>query len=57
MLGYRPDALVGTNVGGLIHPEEVPRALECLDRGDQQSGRDQFVQFRARHKDGSWRLM
>lgn len=57
MLGYPADTLVGESVAPLIHPDERSGALECLTRRGQQAGSGQLIQFRARHKDGSWRHM
>jgi PAS domain S-box-containing protein len=57
MLGLSAASLKGTNVSDLINPEDAPAAMERFAHGVQQSGPGQFSQFRARHKDGSWRLL
>jgi PAS domain S-box-containing protein len=53
ILGYRPEELVGRSAPELIHPDEREAATERLDamlRGGTDS-----VQFRYRHRDGSYR--
>jgi PAS domain S-box-containing protein len=57
MLGFSASSLKGTNVSDLINPEEAPAAMERFAHGVQHCGPGQFSQFRARHKDGSWRLL
>jgi len=53
--GYRPEELIGTNGATLMHPDDVER----IWRGYAEMARTQStrppVQFRARHRDGSWR--
>lgn len=55
MLGYEPVQLVA-DPGfwtGLIHPEDLPRALADLET---MFGRDRYVhEYRLLHADGSWR--
>jgi diguanylate cyclase (GGDEF)-like protein/PAS domain S-box-containing protein len=54
VLGYQPAELVGTQARDLIHPDDVDRvertAAEQFARGVPEP-----VQYRARHRDGSWR--
>ncbi len=54
VLGYDPQALVGTRVYELVHPEDVERirsAVQSLEHGVSD------VELRCRHADGSWRWM
>ncbi len=58
VLGYAPEDLVGRVAAGLIHPEDRRRVLEAhlaavRDPGTAQRG----VEFRFRHRDGSWRVL
>ncbi len=57
VLGYQPEELMGRPVFSVIHPDDVPlarRALEdCVSHGD----RTVRLEFRARHRDGSWRAI
>lgn len=53
-LGYDPDELLGTQARELMHPDDVRRV--------ERSAFDQFargvsepINYRARHRDGSWR--
>ncbi len=54
VLGYEPADLVGTQARDLIHPDDVDRvertAAEQFARGVPAP-----IQYRARHRDGSWR--
>ncbi len=56
VLGYDPEELRGSNTFALVHPDDreaTQRSFEDLVR----SGGTRAVQFRYRHKDGSWRWM
>jgi PAS domain S-box-containing protein len=57
VMGYAPEDLLGTVLGERSAPEERPSVLkfyESLIAGQQTSG---TIQYRARHKDGTWRLI
>jgi PAS domain S-box-containing protein len=47
--GYKPDELMGRNNLALIHPDDRQRLM------DAETG--VLVEYRHRHKDGSWRLL
>jgi PAS domain S-box-containing protein len=47
--GYSPDELVGKNNFSLVHPEDLHRFMEA------EAGA--LVEYRHKHKDGSWRLL
>ncbi|MBY0275694.1 PAS domain S-box protein [Candidatus Binatia bacterium] len=54
VLGYRADALVGTNARSYVHPDDLPRVPALL------SGTPAVIpsfEFRFRHHDGSWRTL
>ena len=58
VLGYDPDDLVGRRAVDLVHPDDVGPLLEAhrsalLDPSEAQRG----VEFRCRHRDGSWRVL
>jgi PAS domain S-box-containing protein len=57
MLGYSPASLIGTSASDIIHPEDVSAITDCFVNRSQPPGPSQLSQFRARHKDGSWRLL
>ena len=56
VLGYDPAELIGTETRDLVHPDDVARvvqtAAEQFARGVAEP-----IQFRARHRDGSWRVL
>jgi PAS domain S-box-containing protein len=54
VLGYPPAELVGTNVVTLVHPEDHDAVRRMRQSGEW---RQTTVEFRLRHRDGSWRLI
>ncbi|HET9869820.1 MAG TPA: PAS domain S-box protein, partial [bacterium] len=57
MLGYTPQERAGRNSFELIHPEDAPRVAQALADLFEGPGRQQRVEFRFKHKDGSWRFL
>jgi hypothetical protein len=57
VLGYGPDELLGAASAEFIHPEDAPALSEVFTHAVNQPGVMETKEFRARHKDGSWRLM
>ena len=57
VLGYQPEALNGTNVLDLVHPDDRGRALDVLGSSPLATGDDTSFHFRVRHQDGSWRVL
>ncbi len=59
VLGHNPGEAVGRmNVFDHVHPDDLPRVLEEAEKslsGDGDGGG--IVEYRFRHKDGSWRWM
>jgi diguanylate cyclase (GGDEF)-like protein/PAS domain S-box-containing protein len=55
MLGYEPDERVGTSAFDYMHPEEVPPVKRAFSEAVDEYGVQPPVEFRLRHKDGSWR--
>jgi hypothetical protein len=53
VLGYRLDELVGQNVFGFIHPDDLAGIKESFARGDGAAS----LEARFRHRDGSWRML
>src|ERR1035437_7087211 len=55
-LGYRPEDMIGKKLGGRTDPQDRVAMRELFD--DLISGRrsDGQVEYRTRHKNGSWRL-
>jgi two-component system cell cycle sensor histidine kinase/response regulator CckA len=57
VLGYTPDELLGTASLDLVHPDDVELLGEIFARAIEDPAGMESSEFRARHKDGSWRLM
>jgi two-component system cell cycle sensor histidine kinase/response regulator CckA len=57
VLGYQPEELVGKCSFDLIHPDDLAAGRPRYVRGLGQSGPQGPFEVRARHKDGSWRVM
>jgi diguanylate cyclase (GGDEF)-like protein/PAS domain S-box-containing protein len=57
VLGYRPEARVGTNALLTVHADEAPRVREILGYVAQNPREFRTLEFRARHADGSWRWL
>ena len=56
ILGYAAAELVGKNLFSFIAPEDLPRGL-TEDAVDPERSDGPVVQFRFRHRDGSWRVL
>ena len=55
VLGYRNEEFVGRKIFELIHPEDLERTTNLLNRVAQKPDHTVRVEYRVRHKDGSWR--
>ena len=56
VLGYTVDRL-GSHVGEFLHPDDLPDLFDIVERARSISGYRDRIQIRARHADGSWRLL
>lgn len=56
VLGFKPEELMGQNAFELIHPQDVPLVVDALTRPTQPAGGHQSIEYRIRHKNGSWRI-
>jgi PAS domain S-box-containing protein len=56
VLGYSPDDLKGTSSLEQIHPDDRPRVLQAAEKA-RLSGQGERVEYRIRHKNGSWRTL
>lgn len=54
-LGYRPEEMVGTSTVGRLHPDDVARIKELLRTARTTPGFTTSVEYRLRHKDGTYR--
>lgn len=53
LLGYSPEELLGTVAFGQIHPDDRGKVIEAAEQA-KRSGQGKRVEYRMRHKDGSW---
>jgi PAS domain S-box-containing protein len=56
VLGYSPDDLNATSSMEQIHPDDRPRVLKAAEKA-RLSGQGERMEYRVRHKDGSWRTL
>ncbi len=56
ILGYRPDELAATASIEQVHPNDRARVLEAAAKA-HLTGRGERLEYRIRHKDGSWRVL
>lgn len=56
VLGYSPEELDSGTSFDQIHPSDRDRVREAAEKA-HRTGRGQKVEYRMRHKDGSWRVL
>jgi two-component system cell cycle sensor histidine kinase/response regulator CckA len=57
VLGYSADELVGRNEFELVHPDDMPLVKTTLKQAIAEPSVPKLVEFRFKHKDGSWRVL
>ncbi|OGX38030.1 MAG: hypothetical protein A3C53_08265 [Omnitrophica WOR_2 bacterium RIFCSPHIGHO2_02_FULL_68_15] len=57
VLGYRTQDLLRKSMFEFVAAYDLPKALTVFNEAIRQNGTTQFVEFRCRHKDGSWRVL
>lgn len=57
VLGWDPQERRGRSIFELVHPDDVEIARELVERLAASPGSSVMGAFRARHQDGSWRLV
>jgi PAS domain S-box-containing protein len=55
VLGYTPEEMIGRVGHDLVHPDDRARMDEGFEEAIRQTGAEQAVEVRLRHRDGSWR--
>jgi PAS domain S-box-containing protein len=55
VLGYTPEDLAATSATEQIHPDDRARVIEAANKA-RLTGRGERLEYRIRHKDGSWRV-
>src|SRR5271155_4429290 len=56
VLGYSPEDLKSTSSFEQIHPDDRPRVAQAAEKA-RRSGQGERVEYRIRHKDGTWRTL
>jgi PAS domain S-box-containing protein len=56
VLGYSPEDLQNTPSIEQVHPDDRPRVLQAAEKA-RLSGQGERVEYRIKHKDGSWRTV
>jgi PAS domain S-box-containing protein len=57
ILGYRHGDLVGQNIFHFVHPDDTAHLMGIVKKGSEELGKTIVVEFRFRHRDGSWRML
>jgi PAS domain S-box-containing protein len=57
VLGYNPQGVAGHSALKLVHPEDVDRVRAAFQRALANPEQTVTLQFRFRHRDGSWRYL
>jgi PAS domain S-box-containing protein/putative nucleotidyltransferase with HDIG domain len=57
VLGYEPDELIDRDLTEMLDPADVKRVQEVFSQTAQDEGIDRAIEFRFKHKDGSWRYL
>jgi diguanylate cyclase (GGDEF)-like protein/PAS domain S-box-containing protein len=57
MLGYSSEELLGKNAFDYVHPDDLQRVKMVYDEGLKDPELHPSVEYRFRHKDGSWRWL
>jgi len=55
LLGYPPGQMVGRHFEKFVHPDDIPRYSAFLQKVVEKGHRQDSVEHRIRHIDGSWR--
>lgn len=56
VLGYSPDELASTSATEQVHPDDRARVQQAAEKA-QVTGRGERLEYRIRHRDGSWRVV
>ncbi len=57
ILGWSPDEVVGQSILSFIHPEDTPTVRAAMRVDQDAPAVPQAVEYRFRHKDGTWRVL
>ena len=56
-LGYAPEEMLGRTGADFLHPDDLPRVTAAVAAAEAEPGTAQALEYRIRHKDGSWRWL
>jgi PAS domain S-box-containing protein len=54
LLGYEPREFIGKSGKSLVHPDDLPSCLAVFRRTMRDGERTSGLEYRVRHKDGTW---
>ena len=57
VLGYQPEELLGQGLGRRTHAEDLPLLLQCFNDLIAGKRAHAMLEYRAKHKQGDWRLL
>lgn len=57
VLGYDPDELLGQRAFEYLHPDDLEQVMQTVAEGIAVAGTTRRLEYRFRHKDGSWRFL
>lgn len=57
VMGYEPKEIIGAGSFDFVHEDDIADAMDTLSEIATQPDREQTVEFRAQHDDGSWRWL
>lgn len=57
ILGYRAEEIMGTKLLEWVHPEDTEHVRISMNHRIQIPGPSPALEFRLKHKDGSWRIL
>jgi PAS domain S-box-containing protein len=57
VLQYKAESAIGKSVFGFIHPDDLPDAIKTFKHAVEQRSVGPTVEYRCRHRDGSWRVL
>jgi len=57
ILGYPPEERIGKTIDSIVHPDDLPALRRTLEEARGGGRVSATLEYRYRHKDGSWRLL
>jgi len=54
LLGYPADHVIGSSFREFVHPDDIPACLTWLERVIETGERQEGIEYRVRHVNGSW---